>query len=359
MKAGRIPQLDGPVPVAGGQDARARAEGQRAHAAGTLRGQRGAGLLLGGEGPQLGGPVAFRGGERGAARAERQGRDRRPGRHGRARLALGGDVPQPDVPVVAAGGQELPVRAERQRPDRGRPAVIVVPASCWVAASHSWTVPSLLAAATVAPSGLNATASTGLRSELIGAPISCWVATSHSRTFPSSPPVARVAPSGLNATQRPPVTARRSGCAVILAWFGQVPDPDGRGAGYLQGLAAAGERQRERRAAPGRGADQAMRGDVPQPDRAVPVAGRQGLAARAVGHRGHHARLGGQDAAHRLGERLEQAVTRLRGRRDPPGGPGEQRGGDRIGGLERRALRGQPLRQRSRCAAGWRCSWPT
>ena len=103
-----------------------------------------------------------------------------------------------------------------------------MPASCWVATFHSWTVPSLLAAATVVPSGLNATASTGLRSELIGAPISCWVAASHSRTFPSSPPVARVVPSGLNATERPPVTPA-SGCAAIVAWFVRSQTPTAAG----------------------------------------------------------------------------------------------------------------------------------
>jgi hypothetical protein len=68
-------------------------------------------------------------------------------------------------------------------------------------------------------------------------------------------------------------------------------------------------------------------------------------AAGAVGHRGHHARPGGQDAAQRLGRRLEQAVPRLRGRRDPPRGPGQQRRGGRVGGLQGRALRGQPDRQ--------------
>ena len=68
---------------------------------------------------------------------------------------------------------------------------------------HNWTFPSALAEATSAPSGLNATASTGLASELIGAPTSCPVAVFHSRTFPSAPPVATVAPSGLNATAWP------------------------------------------------------------------------------------------------------------------------------------------------------------
>ena len=89
-----------------------------------------------------------------------------------------------------------------------------------------------------------------------------------------------------------------------------------------------------------------MRGGVPEPDRAVPVGRRQDLAARAVGDRRHLTRTGGQDAAHRLGERLEQAVTRLRGRRDPPRGPGEQRRGDRVGGFQRRALPGEPRRHR-------------
>ncbi len=69
-----------------------------------------------------------------------------------------------------------------------------------MAVSHSWTLPSALPAATSAPSGLNATAASGLASELIGGPVSCWVAVSHSRTFPSVPPVATVLPSGLNAT---------------------------------------------------------------------------------------------------------------------------------------------------------------
>ena len=139
------------------------------------------------------------------------------------------------------------------------PAAMVVPASCWVVASHSWTVPSLLAAATVAPSGLNVTASTGLRSELIGAPISCWVATSHSRTFPSPPPVASVAPSGLNAaTAAAPPGQPGQRLRGDRGLAGQAPHPDGRGPGYFQGLAAAGESERERRAAPGRGAEQAM-----------------------------------------------------------------------------------------------------
>jgi hypothetical protein len=67
-----------------------------------------------------------------------------------------------------------------------------------VATFQSWTVPSVLAAATVVPSGLNATASTGSRPELIGAPVSCPVAAAHSRMFPSESAVATVSPSGLN-----------------------------------------------------------------------------------------------------------------------------------------------------------------
>ena len=42
--------------------------------------------------------------------------------------------------------------------------------------------------------------------------------------------------------------------------------------------------------------------------------------------------------------RLEQAVAGLRRRVQPPGGPGQEGGGDRVGGVEGRALRGQALR---------------
>ncbi len=97
-----------------------------------------------------------------------------------------------------------------------------------MAAFHSWTIPSLLAAASVVPSGLNATASTGLRSELIGAPISCWVAAFHSRTFPSLPPVARVVPSGLNAID-PPLVIPASGCVAIVAWSARSQTPTAAG----------------------------------------------------------------------------------------------------------------------------------
>src|SRR5256885_3835050 len=37
--------------------------------------------------------------------------------------------------------------------------------------------------------------------------------------------------------------------------------------------------------------------------------------------------------------RLEQAVPRLRGRRDPPRGPGEQRRGDRVAARDRKSTR--------------------
>ena len=69
---------------------------------------------------------------------------------------------------------------------------------------HSQIVPSMLPAARVCPSGLNATESTPLVGPVRGRPI--WVGwagsvTFHSRIVPSRPPAARVCPSGLNATE--------------------------------------------------------------------------------------------------------------------------------------------------------------
>src|SRR5262249_56502189 len=74
-----------------------------------------------------------------------------------------------------------------------------------VARSHNDTVPpvpSLLPAARVLPSGLNATDVTGPPGPLMtGVPIGRWVAGSHNRTPPSSLPAARVLPSRLKATE--------------------------------------------------------------------------------------------------------------------------------------------------------------
>ena len=86
-----------------------------------------------------------------------------------------------------------------------------------------------------------------------------------------------------------------------------------------------------------------MRGDIPKPDRAAGVTRRQRRPARAVGQRGDDAGPRGQDAADRLGQRFEQAVPRLRGGGEPPCGSGQERGRDRIAGVQRRALGGQVL----------------
>src|SRR5262249_18285025 len=77
----------------------------------------------------------------------------------------------------------------------------------WLApTSHNHTVPappSLVPAARVLPSGLNATEVIGPPGPLTmsGVPTGRWVATSHNRTLPSSLPAARVLPSGLDGTE--------------------------------------------------------------------------------------------------------------------------------------------------------------
>ena len=106
----------------------------------------------------------------------------------------------PSWPPVASS---VLSRLKSRASTRGPLAISADPATCWVAVSHSWTFPSVLAEATRVPSGLNVTASTGLGSELIGDPISAPVAALHSRTVPSAPPVTTVEPSGLNATASP------------------------------------------------------------------------------------------------------------------------------------------------------------
>ena len=65
-------------------------------------------------------------------------------------------------------------------------------------------MPSLLAAARVRPSGLNATELTPSVPPASGWPSRAGRAgsvTFHSQTMPSVPPAARVRPSGLNATE--------------------------------------------------------------------------------------------------------------------------------------------------------------
>ena len=114
--------------------------------------------------PQSGRPVGAAGGQGVPVRAERYRVDgaRGPGKGQSDHRRVGGigDVPQPDRPVRAAGGQGVPVRAERYRPHRtvgpvrGRPI--------WVAwegsdTFHSRILPSVLPAARLYPSGLNAT----------------------------------------------------------------------------------------------------------------------------------------------------------------------------------------------------------
>ena len=74
------------------------------------------------------------------------------------------------------------------------------------------------------PLGLNATASTGLSSELIGTPVSCPVAVFHTRTFPSVPPVTASLPSGLNATALP-LASPASRRPLIRAWLVRFQDP--------------------------------------------------------------------------------------------------------------------------------------
>ena len=61
-------------------------------------------------------------------------------------------------------------------------------------------VPSASAPASIAPSGLNATAVTGPEPDRRAGPRSVPVAVTHSRTVPSPYPAASSVPSGLNAT---------------------------------------------------------------------------------------------------------------------------------------------------------------
>src|ERR1700744_513082 len=74
------------------------------------------------------------------------------------------------------------------------------------ATSHSWTLdspplagtPPLLAS--IVPAGLNAPRASEVSTGGSASPTCCWVATSHSRSVPSSLLVARISPSGVNAT---------------------------------------------------------------------------------------------------------------------------------------------------------------
>ena len=81
-----------------------------------------------------------------------------------ADLPAGGHVPQPHLAVAAAAGQGRAVRAERHREHHAAWPVSGPPICRRVATSHSRTVPSpsLPPLARVLPSGLNATAFTGL-----------------------------------------------------------------------------------------------------------------------------------------------------------------------------------------------------
>ena len=80
-----------------------------------------------------------------------------------------------------------------------------LPIWCPVATSHSWTeLPGLtvVAVASLLPSGLNATIAPRFVPPVFRARLACWGAvTSQSRAAPLSSPVARVLPSGLNATE--------------------------------------------------------------------------------------------------------------------------------------------------------------
>src|SRR5215472_6679214 len=78
--------------------------------------------------------------------------------------------------------------------------ISAAPIGRWLATSHNRTLPSLPPAARVLPSRLNAT-ELMLVWLISAAPIGRWLATSHNRTLPSLPPAARVLPSGLNATE--------------------------------------------------------------------------------------------------------------------------------------------------------------
>ena len=70
--------------------------------------------------------------------------------------------------------------------------------------SHSRTVSSALPAASMVPSGLNATDSTYPAAPVSGRPSGlgeAGSAMSHSRTVSSALPAASIVPSGLNATE--------------------------------------------------------------------------------------------------------------------------------------------------------------
>jgi len=70
--------------------------------------------------------------------------------------------------------------------------------------SHSVMVPSLLALASLAPSGLNAMCWTGYRWPANPPNSTGVLRTSHSRTEPSKPDAASCMPLGLNATDDTP-----------------------------------------------------------------------------------------------------------------------------------------------------------
>ena len=146
-------------------------------------------------------------------------------------------VPQADMAARVPGRECLAVRAERHADDRaafgqggGAPAVAV---------SHRPIWPPVSPAASVWPSGLNATLTTGLPSARVA--VRWPVAVSHRPIWPPSSPAASVWPSGLNAT------------AVDRVAFGQ------------RGGAPAGC-------------------GVPQADIAARVAGRERPAVRAERH---------------------------------------------------------------------------
>ena len=247
----------------------------------------------------------------------------------------------PSWPPVASS---LPSGLKASASTSGPFGIRAAPATCWLAVSHSWTFPSLLAAASSVPLGLNATASTGLASELIGGPISCPVAAFHSRTVPSEPPVASVLPSGLNITALP-CAGLASGRVLIAAWWPRFHVPT-----VAAPAASSSFPPSAKDKASGAAPKEVTLIAVCEARSHSWIAPLEYPAARVapsgtVGQRGDHPGRPGQDAADRLRQRLEQAVTGLRRRVQPPGCAGQQRGGDRVSGVQVRALRGQVLRR--------------